>query len=75
MDNLFTKHPRSVGETYWQHLYYAGKMGLYLSLLSVAAITHAILPFLFETTTSRHISKLAVKIEERNKRRTHPSDD
>lgn len=56
--NIFTKHPASVKETYTQHLVFASKLGLRMVLLGVIAITHGILPFLFEKTASTGVARL-----------------
>ena len=53
MTNPFTAHPASVGETYGQHLRFALRFGARMTLGGVAAIVHAFLPFLFQTTASR----------------------
>ena len=58
LHRLFTEHPASVGETYWEHLlrasWFAGKM-----LLGAAAcLVHAICPFLFVKTGSATITQL-----------------
>lgn len=56
--NLFTEHPASVGETYWQHLASAWGFSWRMMLASLACLLHALLPFLFEKTGSRAISGL-----------------
>jgi hypothetical protein len=53
MTNPFTAHPASVGETYVQHLQFALRYGARMTLGGVAAVVHAFLPFLFQTTASR----------------------
>ncbi len=55
---LFTRHPQSVGETYFEHLGMAA--GFASSLLAAAIVCgiHAILPFMFEKTGSRMIADL-----------------
>ena len=58
MYNPFTKHPNSVDETYLEHMWCACKFFIKLQLLSVAALIHSILPFLFEFTASNGIKKL-----------------
>ncbi len=55
---LFNEHPESVGETYWQHLGVALGFAFTLFLASLAALAHALLPFLFVTTASRKIEEL-----------------
>ena len=56
--NPFTTHPASVGETYGEHLRFAFGFGLRMLLGAVAAMVHAILPFLFVTTASRTLDEL-----------------
>ena len=58
MYNLFTKHPKSVDETYFEHMKCAFKFFYTLLGLSIAALVHAIFPFLFQTTASRGVKKL-----------------
>ena len=54
----FTEHPRSVGESYWEHmgasLSFAGAMLMGAS----AALVHSIFPFLLTSTGSRIITRL-----------------
>ena len=56
--NPFTKHPKSVNETYFEHMKCAFKFFYTLLGLSLAALVHAIFPFLFVTTASRGVKKL-----------------
>lgn len=55
---LFTTHPASVDETYFQHMAFAGKFSGRLFLAAFAALIHAVLPFLCETTASRTVRQL-----------------
>lgn len=55
----FTEHPASVGESYWQHLAFALGFAARLLLAGLAALVHAVLPFLFKTTASRLIAEMA----------------
>ena len=50
MNNPFTTHPNSVNETYWQHFAFALRFGFKMMSGGVAALLHAIFPFLFVTT-------------------------
>lgn len=54
----FTNHPRSVGESYWEHLAAASGFSIRLAIASLACLLHALLPFLFVKTGSRMISDL-----------------
>ena len=56
--NPFTKHPKSVNETYLEHMWCAFKFFVKLQLLSFAALVHSVFPFWFQTTASRGVKKL-----------------
>ena len=49
---LFTEHPHSMDETYFEHLICAAGYGMRMIFAGFAAIIHSIFPFLFETTAS-----------------------
>ncbi|MBI3716657.1 MAG: hypothetical protein HY255_11755 [Betaproteobacteria bacterium] len=53
MNNPFTTHPASVNETYFEHFGFALSFGLKMTLGGLAAMVHAVLPFLFVTTAGR----------------------
>lgn len=55
---LFTAHPTTVGETYLGHMAFAAWFASRLFAAGLAALVHALLPFLFETTASRIIREL-----------------
>ncbi len=55
LDRLFLAHPRSVGESYTQHSAFALRIASRLFLAAMAALIHAIVPCLCETTASRII--------------------
>jgi hypothetical protein len=63
--SLFTRHPASVEETYGEHLVFAASRGLKMLGAGSAAIVHAFLPFLFETTASRMMMELAGELTQR----------
>jgi hypothetical protein len=62
----FRDHPASVGETYWGHmafaLWFAGQLGA----AAGAALIHALIPPLFETTASRIIQNLHAVLTQRH---------
>ncbi len=58
MKSLFITHPQSVDESYVEHMAFAGRFSAVLFLAAGAALVHALLPFLFETTASRMIAQL-----------------
>lgn len=51
----FTSHPASVGESYLEHFAFAMRFSFRLSVASTAALIHAFIPALCETTASRQI--------------------
>jgi hypothetical protein len=67
LDDCFLKHPRTVGESYWAHLSFTLKVGLYLIGTAFCIIIHGLIPRFFETTGSdriRHIhSDLCARAE------------
>jgi carbon starvation protein CstA len=58
MTNLFTAHPSSLGETYAQHGRFALRFGVRMTMGGLAAMVHALFPFLFVTTASRALDEL-----------------
>ena len=65
MIQLFTEHPATVGETYWQHLRFASRSGTLMIAAGGACVIHALLPFLFVSTASRTVRGLAQRMERR----------
>ena len=55
---LFTEHPRSVGETYGEHMASALSFTGPLLVAGLACLVHAFLPFLFPATASGKVRKL-----------------
>lgn len=62
---LFTAHPNSVDESYFEHLAFAGKFSMKLFFAASVALVHAILPFLFEKTAGNIIKELYGRIHNR----------
>jgi hypothetical protein len=65
---IFTSHPAKVGETYFSHMAFAAWFSSRLLMAAGAALIHAFLPFLFETTASRIVREL---YERTHNRGTH----
>jgi hypothetical protein len=61
MNNPFTAHPGSVGESYAEHCAFALAFGARMALGGVAAMVHALFPFAFITTASRALDELNVR--------------
>ena len=55
LTTLFTDHPKSVDETYGEHLVMASSFGLRMILGGIACLIHGLLPFLFVKTGSQQI--------------------
>jgi len=62
---LFLDHPRSVGESYFEHQRASLAVAIALLGAGLAACIHAIVPGLFRTTGSRTIAQLHRQITER----------
>ena len=62
---LFTDHPASVHETYFGHMAFAAWFASRLFLAAGAALIHAVLPFMFETTASRIVRELYERTSKR----------
>ena len=67
MDNPFTKHPKSVGETYFQHMLNAFNYSFRLEWFAFIAFIHAIFPFWFKTSTGDGVKKLNKELQKRVK--------
>jgi hypothetical protein len=63
--DLFTDHPRSVGETYGDHMLVALSFAGPLTKAAAAALVHAFLPFLFVRTASLTIKSLNERMTRR----------
>jgi len=62
LDRIFLAHPRTVGESYLQHTAFALRIGSRLLLAGMAALVHAIVPCLCETTASRIVLSMNADI-------------
>lgn len=58
MKNIFTDHPHSVGETYFEHFKFASLFGFRMFIGSLACLMHAIFPFMFKKTGSNMLLKM-----------------
>ncbi|KXF76190.1 capsular biosynthesis protein CpsJ [Paramesorhizobium deserti] len=64
---LFTDHPASVDETYFEHMAFAAGFSVKLFAAAFAAMIHAVLPFLFEKTASGIIRTLYERTHDRGR--------
>ena len=58
LHRLFLSHPQSVDESYGEHFRFALGFAARLFSAALAALVHAIIPCLFETTASRMICQM-----------------
>ena len=65
-EHLFIVHPRSVNENYLAHAGVALRFALLLFRAGLAALVHAVIPALFETSASSIIKKLHREMTERS---------
>jgi len=56
--NIFTRHPKELGESYAAHFVNASAFGLRMLVGGAAVLLHAVFPFLFVRTGSRTMDKL-----------------
>tara|TARA_Y100000310_G_scaffold343076_1_gene449027 strand:+ start:628 stop:837 length:210 start_codon:yes stop_codon:yes gene_type:complete len=66
---IFTDHPNSNGESYWEHMRFALNTAFRLKMLALAVFTHTLFPFLFTSTMSSGLYKLVDEMEMRGQRR------
>ncbi len=68
----FTRHPKSVGESYGEHMGVAWSFGFTLLGAGLACIVHGILPFAFERTGSQTVRRLNERLSNRTARADKP---
>lgn len=70
---IFTDHPKSVGETYFEHFGVASSFGLRMIGAGFACLAHGVFPFLFVTTGSKTVRHLHERmITHRSRQRAAP---
>lgn len=62
----FVDHPASVDETYFEHMRFAFGFAGTMMAAGLAALIHAFIPPLFETTASRLVRKMNARLEARH---------
>ena len=65
MNNPFTRHPNSVGETYLEHMNKAVDTAIKIQLVTFILLTHAVFPFLFEHTAGDKLNKINKGLQHR----------
>ncbi len=70
----FTEHPKSVGETYTQHMGSAFSFGADMFVTSICCFLHGIFPFLFVTTGKECVQRLHHRMVTHRHRQQSASD-
>jgi hypothetical protein len=65
LQRLFLSHPQTVDESYGEHFLFALGFAARLFGAGLAALVHAVIPCLFETTASRMIRDMHDRIASR----------
>ena len=65
LKRLFTEHPKAVGESYLEHMGVALSFAGPLLAAGLAALVHAVLPFLCVTTASGTVKRLHARMMNR----------
>lgn len=68
LDRLFCAHPQSVGESYAEHGWFALRFAARLLIAGSAALVHAVVPCLCETTASSMVLAMHGEIVARRAR-------
>jgi len=71
ISRMFLEHPRSVNESYLQHMCFAAWFSSRLFMAAFAALIHSIFPNCFEKTASR----ITAELYERTNGRGAPRQD
>ena len=64
--SLFLDHPATVNESYFGHMRFALGFSFWLAVAAGAALLHAFIPAVCETTASRIRRRLHARIEARH---------
>ncbi|MEM7300453.1 MAG: DUF6356 family protein [Pseudomonadota bacterium] len=65
INRLFLDHPKTVDETYGEHMLFALRFSGSLALAALMALVHAFIPCLFEKSASKIVSRLYAKTHNR----------
>ncbi|MDU8913467.1 DUF6356 family protein [Aestuariicoccus sp. MJ-SS9] len=67
MNRVFLDHPATVGESYFEHMRFALSFAFWLVVAGLAALVHAVIPALCETTASRILNRLVQRMQRRHR--------
>jgi hypothetical protein len=63
--NFLTQHLKETGENYFEHFLFAFTTSMWLGLCCLILLCHAIFPFVFTVTTSKHVTKINHVMQQR----------
>lgn len=64
--NFFNRHLLETGENYFEHFLFAFTTAMWLLMLGTILLCHTFFPFIFTTTTSRHVKKINEVMQKRS---------
>ena len=67
INKLFTEHPSSLNESYFEHFLCASTYGIRIVFSGFACLIHSVFPFLFKTAASDLANEIVSDITSRNK--------
>jgi hypothetical protein len=65
IDRIFLSHPRTVGESYWQHFGVAAGFGVAMIWGGMKAVVHAFFPNICKTSGSDAVRTLHARLVEK----------
>lgn len=63
--NFFNRHLNQTGENYFEHFLFAFATAMWIAVVSLLLVCHAILPFTFTVTASSNIKKINEVMQKR----------
>ena len=66
---IFQEHPKSIGETYWEHMKFALSTAIKLQVAVISLAIHSVFPFLFTDFASKSLYSVVDDIELRAQKR------
>lgn len=75
VDRALFAHPRTVGESYFEHLGIAGRFGATMVTGGLKCMIHAVLPSVFERAASDCVAGLNRELTRRRAASTHVDPD
>ncbi|MBC8227471.1 MAG: hypothetical protein H8E74_10140 [Gammaproteobacteria bacterium] len=67
INNLFTEHPSSLNESYFEHFLCAFTYGIRIVFSGFACLIHSVFPFLFKTAASDLANEIVNDVTSRKK--------